>query len=120
MPILEIEIVGAVNESASVAKPLADAAGRILRAAPGQIRAKVRFLPIDEYAECGTDSGESQPVFVSLLMTQFVDIEERESIASDLANAFGEILQRSPESIHLLFEPEAAGRVAFGGRLHRE
>ena len=44
----------------------------------------------------------------------------REFIASEamaVAEAVGRVLARPRENVHVIYEPEATGRVAFGGTL---
>jgi hypothetical protein len=43
--------------------------------------------------------------------------ERRAVEALALAHALAPLLARPPDRVHLIYEPPAAGRVAFGGRL---
>ncbi len=36
---------------------------------------------------------------------------------AELTERFAEICGRSPEHVHIIYEPPAAGRIAFGGKL---
>ncbi len=120
MPILEVEIVGTIEGTGNLAQPLADAAGEILKTEPGRTWIKMHFLPTDQYAENGGTAPETKPVFVSVLLGHCNELKEKARIASDLATAFARVLGRPAENIHVLFEPEAVGRIAFGGELRAE
>jgi phenylpyruvate tautomerase PptA (4-oxalocrotonate tautomerase family) len=37
--------------------------------------------------------------------------------AERLTRAIAPILNRPPENVHILYEPDGAGRVSFGGKL---
>lgn len=119
MPILEVEIIGTVNKE-NIAQPLADAAAEVLKTGPGRTWVKVRFLPSGQYAENGGAAGDIHPVFVSVLLGRCNEIKEKAEIASGLAAALSRVLDRPAENVHVLFEPEAIGRIAFGGKLRTE
>ena len=119
MPILEVEIVGAF-EKENIAQPLADAAAKVLKTGPGRTWVKMRFLPADQFAESGGAASDVRPVFVSVLLGRCNEIKERAQIASGLVEEFSRILSRPAENIHVLFEPEAMGRIAFGGKLRTD
>ena len=58
-----------------------------------------------------------QPVFVTVLERT----ARRERSSSDrvarVTAAVADVTGRDPENVHVLFEDDAAGRLAFGGRL---
>ncbi|MGZ3697276.1 MAG: tautomerase family protein [Bdellovibrionota bacterium] len=116
MPILDVEIVGA-SDAEGLARRLADAAGIVLGSAAGGTWVKLRFLPRENYAENGDLPARVQPVFVSVLLGRCFEGEVQSRLALKLAEEFSKILDRPRENIHLLFEPSAAGRIAFGGKL---
>ncbi len=120
MPILEIEIVGAIEAKINLAQLLADTAAEVLKTEPGRTWVKVRYLPAAQYAENGGMSGEIKPVFISVLLGRHNEFAEKADIASGLAATFALTLGRPPENIHVLFEPQATGRIAFGGHLKSE
>jgi phenylpyruvate tautomerase PptA (4-oxalocrotonate tautomerase family) len=119
MPILEIEIVGSVEGHPNIARELADSAAEVLRTGPGHTWVKVRYLPAEQYAENGSLGGV-QPVFVSVLQGRGGDSTEKGTTAASLVKAFAGILERPAENIHVLFEPDGIGRIAFGGQLREE
>jgi phenylpyruvate tautomerase PptA (4-oxalocrotonate tautomerase family) len=116
MPILNFEIVGDVNKN-ELARSLADAAGKVLETKPGNTWVKLHFLPREHYAENGDLAEEVQPVFVSVLLGRCYDSKEHARAALEMTEAFATILNRPKENIHILFEPNAMGRIAFGGKL---
>jgi enamine deaminase RidA (YjgF/YER057c/UK114 family) len=111
MPILEIAVVGAARADAQT---LADRTGRVLGSEPG--RTWVRLSIIDEanYAENLT-SGGVLPVFVRVLLRDPPD--DRAEVARALAVEIAQALARPLANVHVVFEPAAAGRIAFGGEL---
>lgn len=119
MPILDVEIVGNIEQQ-GIAQTIADAAGRVLKTGPGRTWVKVRFLNSNNYAENGEGSTNLKPVFVSVLLGGCDDLNQKEEIAQRLAKTFSEVLGRPAENIHVLFEPNALGRIAFGGSLRTD
>ena len=119
VPILEVEIVEAAEAASSArAQDLADAAGRELGCEPGRVWVRLRRLPLADYAENGAalPAGDP-PVFVRVLMHQLPPIEERAALAKKLVGAIAPVCDRAGERVHLIFEPDAADRIAFGGAL---
>ncbi len=119
MPIIEIEIVVKnSNELPSdLAQSLADASAVVLKSKVGGTWVKLRHLESPFYAENDTDSSTAMPVFVSLLLGKCGDQKERISIAKELTRAISQVTRRPEENVHILFEPEGIGRIAFGGKL---
>ena len=119
MPILDVEIVVGPEESLpdGLARQLADIAGAILESRPGGTWVKLRTLSREQYAENGDLSEDIRPVFVSVLMSKRPNEETIKQQAQQLAEAFAQICQRPKENIHILYEANAAGRIAFGGEL---
>jgi len=119
MPILEVEIVLKPGEllTGDIAARLAGAAGAIFASRPRGTWVRVRALDAALYAE--NDAGASPgvfPVFVSVLKSE-LDVQRMQDEASRLAEAISGICNRPMENVHVLFEPAARGRIAFGGIL---
>ena len=117
MPIVDVEIVsrdGGLPHG--TANKLADAIGAALEAPIGATWVRVRVLDADRYAESGTATG-IRPVFVSILRRTLPDLGARASMSRAVASAVSAILGRPHENVHVIWEPEGAGRVAFGGEL---
>jgi phenylpyruvate tautomerase PptA (4-oxalocrotonate tautomerase family) len=120
MPILEVEIVLRPNESLpdGLAIQLADCAGNLFGSSPGETWVKVRPIPAEQYAENGGLLPEGfYPVFVSVLKARPPSGDDLQTEVSELTSAIAHVCARPTESIHLFYQPDARGRVAFGGRL---
>lgn len=115
MPILNVEIVGELYNP-GLARTLADAAGPILDSKPAGTWVKLHMMPEMDYAENGVPTN-NRPVFVSLLAAKEMSAGRRAEVARQISASFAEIMHRPAENIHILFEPEATGRMAFGGKL---
>lgn len=119
MPIVDVEIVGDFNEpEASLSRSLADRLAEVFGSPPGQTWVRLRNLPLNCYAE----NGESEPhganaVFVTVIKGALDEPQRRELEASRIAQVVAAVCSRSPERVHVLFEPPGAGRIAFGGKL---
>lgn len=120
MPILDIEIVVPDGQSVpdNMAAQLADAAGEIFRSPPGTTWVRLRPLPHSCYAENGTTEPEGwQAVFVAVIKAHLPTGHELETEVRALTAAIARVCQRNPEHVHVLYQPHATGRIAFGGRL---
>ena len=120
MPILEVEIVTTRGESLKpgLARQLADAVGDVMGSQPGQTWVRLRALPRDQYAENQAALPEEiQPVFVTLLKSRACAPSELRIEVMQLCEAIARVCDRSKENVHILYLPEAAGRMSFGGEL---
>lgn len=124
MPILDIEMVENPNIP-KLANVLADIGGQILGTGPRRTWVRLRYIDKANYAENGapdesvpTSEGKAvRPVFISVLMSKWPQPIDRQQIAMALAERFGVVLNRPKENVHICFQPEAQGRIAFGGVL---
>ncbi len=122
MPILELDYIKTVDSSPrqGLAQRVADAAGEVLAAAPGSTWVKLRALAREDYAENGSELAEDlAPVFVRVLLAQPPEAAARILMARQLADAVARCFQRPADQVHILFEPAALGRIAFGGVLRQ-
>jgi phenylpyruvate tautomerase PptA (4-oxalocrotonate tautomerase family) len=121
MPIVEIEIVLRPNESLRNGLPqeLADALGAALDGPPGSTWVKLHTLAEEHYAESGGALTDIHPVFVSILKSALPAPEQMQIEIEAVADAVARLCDRPRENVHVLYEPEGRGRVAFGGRLTR-
>jgi len=104
--------------SGNLARRIADAAAKVLKAPPGRVWVRLRYLPRANYAECGGPVPRGmRPVFVELLKASGAPQKERLREAAALARALAKACSRPVESVHIFYEPPAAGRAAFGGEL---
>lgn len=120
MPILNIEIVGALAASApaSLAQALADTAATVLQSRVGSTWVKVHRLDERDYAENGTTlAADELPVFVSILHREPPVGAEREQQVTALTLGIAQVLGRPQDRVHLEYLPGAVGRQSFGGRL---
>lgn len=120
MPILDVQIVLKPDERPddSLAGEIANAAGTVLESPDGNAWVKLSFIPRTQYAENGSDLPDDlAPVFVSLLSAKLREGAARSTLALDLSAAIARAIGRPQEQVHVLFEPPAAGRIAFGGVL---
>jgi phenylpyruvate tautomerase PptA (4-oxalocrotonate tautomerase family) len=120
MPILDVELVLEPSEALrpELASELADRAGEVFGAAPGTTWVKLRAISADHYAENQTGRpADVYPVFVSVIKAKLPPLNERQREVTQLTEAIARICRRPPENVHVLYLPEGAGRMAFGGRL---
>ena len=122
MPILQVELVGKpAGGSGKLARRIADSAAKVLGAAPGMVWVRLRVLPLGDYAECGGNlPRELRPVFVNLLKAARPPAKALKKEALALARAVGKACGRPVENVHIFYDPPAAGRAAFGGRLMKK
>ena len=120
MPILDVEIVLEPGEALrpGLAGELADRAGEVFGAAPGTTWVKLRAIAAEHYAENETGRPtDIYPVFVSVLKAKLPPLDERRHEVMRLTEAMARACRRPPESVHIQYLPEGAGRMAFGGTL---
>ena len=119
MPILHVEIVTRPDETLppNLAAALADRAGQIFNSEPGGTWVKVTFIASQNYAENLTPANELFPVFVSVLKAALPALPVLQAEAAQLAAAVAQVCNRPQENVHILYQPEGTGRVAFGGEL---
>ena len=120
MPLLEVEVVLKDSEVLDLraAARIAEAAASVFGAPPGNTWVRMKTLLPTAYADdAGGPPDGVFPVFVSVVKARYGSVGERTSEAERLTRAIAPILKRPPENVHILYEPDGAGRVAFGGRL---
>lgn len=119
MPIVDVEIVLRPGEALrqEMAAELADELGEVFRSPRGGTWVKLRGLPVDHYAENGGRPAEVHPVFISVLKAKFPEAAEMEMEVARITGAVAQICGRPSENVHVMFQPQAQGRVAFGGKI---
>ena len=117
MPILDIEIVTASPPEESLAAALADMAGEVFNAPSGTTWVRLRTLPPQQYAENQARSPAAGPVFVTVLQFRRPGAESQALSARALSEGVARLCGRDVQNVHVLYEPDAAGRIAFGGTL---
>ncbi len=122
MPILDVEVVGSIAAEVrnGLARRLADVAGEVLHSRPQGTWVKVRYLDAADYAENAGGPPEGVlPVFVRVLKGTVSGGEALAQEIDALAEAVADLCGRPKENVHIVYEPPAVGRIAFGGRLAR-
>ncbi len=123
MPVLDVEIVGPLDGAIEdgLAARLADAAATVLDPdRPQGTWVRLRRLALDGYAEnAGGPTDGTLPVFVSVLEAAPPRGDALDREVRALTEAIAAACGRPTEHVHLLYEPPAAGRIAFGGELRR-
>jgi phenylpyruvate tautomerase PptA (4-oxalocrotonate tautomerase family) len=120
MPVLTLTVILAAQERLpeNTAATVAHAAARVFNSEPGQTWVRLNCLSSWQYAEDGDESGETaKPVFVSVLKARADGEAQRRAEAARLSAAIANALGRPADLVHILYEPPALGRVAFGGKL---
>lgn len=118
MPIIEVELVGDSAGSSSMAGELADALALALEARPDGTWVKVAVLPEALYAEGGGGPAVGiRPVFVRIVKAELAVGTELQAQALRVADAVSAVCGRPRENVHVIYEPQARGRIAFGGQL---
>lgn len=118
MPILDVEIVGSESVASDLAARLADMAGEVFCSPPRSTWVRVRWLPRHLYAENGTETPAGwHAVFVTVLKSQRPTGVALEAEVRALTDGVARVCGRPPKNVHILYEPDAQGRIAFGGRL---
>ncbi len=120
MPILEIEVVLRPEETLppTLAAACADSAAAVFGASPGRTWVRLRTLPDGHYAEDhGGPPLDVHPVFVTVLHAHRPKGEALTAEVQRLTNAIAAASGRPADQVHVLYQPDAAGRMAFGGQL---
>jgi len=120
MPILNIEIVAAdstLHLPPQLTQSLADQVAQVLDALPGRVWVKVRVIPSTQYAENGGVPEGMYPVFVTVLRSSVPEGSALVNEIAQLTQVIANSLNRPATNVHIYYQPDAAGRVAFGGKL---
>ncbi len=128
MPIFHVDVYGSVPET--LARGLAEPLGTLMGSPPGHTWVRTTACPPSHYAENGTPeqasperrAPEEQPpawVFVRVILRALPEEDALAERAMAITKIVAEQTGRSVEDVHVLFEPPAAGRIAFGGELVR-
>lgn len=118
MPIFDIELVLKPEEvlPRDLAQQLADTLGEFYQAPPGEVWVRLHPVSDERYAE-NQVLQQVYPVFVTVLKSRGAGIPELSEEALALAQRIASVCDRPYENVHILYQPPAIGRIAFGGRL---
>ncbi len=120
MPILDIEIVAPDSTQgmpANLAQSLADEAAQIFGAPANKVWVKVRLIPLAHYAETSGTPAGVYPVFVTVLKSRVPQGSELEEEIARLTKVIANVLNRPETNVHIFYQPDGAGRIAFVGKL---
>jgi len=120
MPILDIEIVASnstLELPADLTQSLADTIAQVFGTPQGTVWVKVRVIPSEQYAEDnGTPLGV-YPVFVTVLKSSVPEGSALKNEIAQLTQIIAKVLNRPDTNVHIFYQPDGTGRVAFGGKL---
>ncbi len=123
VPIIDIELVEDEQSGQGTTiniQALADSLGVLFNSGQAGTWVRLRHLPRDRYAENQTRIDQStRPVFITVLKSRLGDENELAVEAKAIASTVSGLLDRPVQNTHVLFAPDAAGRIAFGGELVR-
>jgi phenylpyruvate tautomerase PptA (4-oxalocrotonate tautomerase family) len=117
MPIIDIEVVSAETHpfAPGLAQTLADELSEALGSERGRLWVRLRALPATQYAE--NQPMSPSPVFVTVLAASPPAGKHLQERIDKVTEVVAIHLERSRDNVHVLIEPDAKGRIAFGGRL---
>ena len=120
MPILDIEIVApdsTLSLPADLTQSLADEAAQVFCAQAGTVWVKVRLIPLAHYAENNGTPAGTYPVFVTVLRSRVQKGDELKNEIARLTQVIANVLNRPETNVHIFYQTDGAGRVAFGEKL---
>ncbi|MDZ4404901.1 hypothetical protein [Prosthecobacter sp.] len=118
MPIVDIEIITSESLDGGLAAKIADMAAQVFGGPPASTWVRVRSLPQEHYAENGTATPEGwRSVFVTVRKAQRPTGPALETEVRALTEGVARVCGRPAGNVHILYEPDAQGRIAFGGSL---
>lgn len=116
MPILDVELITSEPLDSGLAAKLAEVAAQVWGGPAGSTWVRLRALPPEQYAENGTTSPAGwHAVFVTVLKAQRPSGPALQAEVRALTDAIARVCGRPAENVHILYEPDARGRIAFGG-----
>lgn len=121
MPIVTIKLFVANPQDFGPAfdlQAVADELGVLFGSGPGQTWLRLECQPRPHYAENGTlPEATSCPTFVEVLKARLPAPEVLAVEADQIATIVSRLVGCPKENTHVLYLPEAVGRIAFNGRL---
>lgn len=127
MPIVTIETLSDALLSEEDALPtpdqlqqLADALGELFGSQPSGTWVRARQQQRAYYAENMIEIGrDMRPVIVEILKSELGSEQQRAIEAAAVCALVAQVLGRRTDNVHVIYQPSARGRVAFGGKLVR-
>lgn len=127
MPIITIETLSddLLSEEDALPTPdqlqaLADALGELFGSQPSGTWVKARQQQRAYYAENQIElPRDIRPVIVEILKSDEEPVKNLAIEAAAVCALVAQVLDRPTENVHVIYQPAARGRVAFGGKLVR-
>jgi phenylpyruvate tautomerase PptA (4-oxalocrotonate tautomerase family) len=119
MPIVDIEIVLKPDETIpdEMVSELADQLGEIFGSPKNGTWVKVHEIAGHHYAENEGKEKDVYPIFVSLLKSRLPGAEEMQKEVEAITETVARLCDRPPSLVHVIYQPEGKGRIAFGGKI---
>jgi len=119
MPIVDIEIVLKPDETVvnEMVSELADRLGEIFSSPKNGTWVKVYRIAAHHYAENQGKESDAYPIFVSVLKSRLPAPDEMQKEVDAITDIVAQICHRPPGFVHVIYQPEGKGRVAFGGKV---
>lgn len=119
MPIVDVEIVRRPGETIrkDLVHDLANELGDIFRSPQGGTWVKVRGLPAEHYAENGEMLQGVYPVFLTIIKSEVPSSDALQKEVEKITGAVAQICGRSSENVHVIYQTQGKGRLAFGGKI---
>jgi phenylpyruvate tautomerase PptA (4-oxalocrotonate tautomerase family) len=127
MPIITIETLSdellSTNDSLPTPdqlQSLADSLGELFGSPPSGTWVRARQQQRAYYAENMIEiSPDMRPVIVEILKSDLTPGKDLALEAAAVCALVAQVLGRRTENVHVIYQPSARGRVAFGGELVR-
>ena len=119
MPIVDIEVVLKPDETLAdeVVSELADRLGKIFGSPKNGTWVKVHEIAAHHYAENEGKEQDVYPIFVSVLKSRLPAPDEMQKEVDTITDIVAQLCHRHPGFVHVIYQPEGKGRVAFGGNV---
>src|SRR3954452_19260662 len=117
MPIVDVELIGDDDLPSATTQRLADVLGEALSSRPQGTWVRLRRLDRSGYAENAGVADDVHPVFVTVLERIRPSGQDLRDRIARVTAAVAEVTGRDPAHVHVLYDADARGRLAFGGDL---
>ena len=119
MPIVDIEIVLKPDETLAneMVSELADRLGVIFGSPKNGTWVKVHQIAAHHYAENQGKEPDAYPIFVSVLKSRLPALDTVQKEVDAITDIVAKICHRPPGFVHVMYQPEGKGRIAFGGKV---
>lgn len=121
MPIVDIELLqdeAHATLAEDLPQRIADGLSEIFQSQPAQTWVKVHYHQRAHYAENHSILPfETNPVMVKVLKNQIPELHALKEEARRVAETVAGICSCPVANVHVLYEPQGLGRIAFGGEL---